>query len=184
MLSYFSLFRDEHYARSGCIATEEFALEKGPLPIDIAPHPLEPTLRKLGLPTRLNASIVELLADTVVCKAGDVLTPEQCRLLQLFDVKQAAFRIHIIAALTSSADDGSATLEVIREAATSSAAQLDQTTAALSRQRRHKGGVAAAEEEEEASMAAGEGNEEDEDEDEEFVPSPLEGWGEVTVPSY
>ena len=211
MLSYFSLFHDAHYARSGCIATADFSLDKGPLPADVAPHPLEPTLRKLGLPTRLSASVVELLQDTAVCRAGDVLTPEQCRLLQLFDQKQAAFRIHLIAALTySTGEEGKtrAQLEVMRDDA---AAQADDESADAAmaapaavgdRQRRRKeqserAGRAASmrvgrEEEEEAETdgAAGQdaqeqaGEEDEEEESEEFVPEPLQEWGEVEVPTY
>ena len=192
--SYFSHFCDTHFARSGCIATADFSLDKGPLPADIAPHPLEPTLRKLGLPTRLNASVVELMQDTVVCRAGDVLTPEQCRLLQLFDQKQADFRIHIVAALTYSADDQQGRLEVIQEEA---ATQLNKETVAAgpasnSKQRRRKAAAAGderlstmeAQEEEEEAEEGEEEEGQEQDGDEEFVPEPLEGWGEVAVPAY
>ena len=38
------------FARSGSIATETVVLPEGPLDL---PHPMEPQLRQLGLPTRL-----------------------------------------------------------------------------------------------------------------------------------
>ena len=194
--SYFREFVDSHFARSGCIATSDFSLDAGPLPVDIAPHPLEPTLRKLGLPTRLNASVVELMHDTLVCSAGDVLTPEQCRLLQLFDQRQAAFRIHVIAALNYTADEQSdeGRLEVIREAATT---RVDQAavTGSASRQSRRRGAAAMADQL--AGMEAdggaevqvfgedeGEEDEEEDEDDGEFVPEPFKGWGEVAVPTY
>jgi len=188
------------------VATSDFSLDKGPLPVDVAPHPLEPTLRKLGLPTRLNASVVELLQDTTVCKAGDVLTPEQCRLLQLFDQKQAAFRIHLIASLTYTAERSHATLEVMREDAITQPSDSDATppasaarpkpaqskTAAAARggrgarmqieQKEEQVEVLAADEDEAEEEQDEEG--EDGSEDEEFVPEPLQGWGEVAVPTY
>jgi hypothetical protein len=45
------------------------------------PFSLEPQLRKLGLPTQLKNGVVELLQDTIICKKGDTLSPEQCKLL-------------------------------------------------------------------------------------------------------
>jgi len=39
--------------------------------------------------------VIQLLADTQVCKKGDVLTPEQCRILELFEIKMAEFRIAV-----------------------------------------------------------------------------------------
>ena len=197
--SYFSAFHDRHFARSGCIASSDFSLEKGPLPADVAPHPLEPTLRKLGLPTRLAASVVELMHDTVVCSAGDVLTPEQCRLLQLFDQRQAAFRIHIIAALTYTAGSTRGRLAVIREGAGAQSNNAAAASVTASRPRRRTEAArtedASTEAEDEPDayeverQAGGrvedEEDEEDEgDEVEEFVPEPMMGWGDVAVPTY
>jgi len=45
------------------------------------PVTMEPTLRKLGLPVRLLDGKIVLPAECVVCKAGDALTPEQCKIL-------------------------------------------------------------------------------------------------------
>lgn len=40
---------------------------------------------------------VYLLRDTIVCKPGEELSPEQCKILELFDVKQSTFRLHLLA---------------------------------------------------------------------------------------
>ena len=37
------------------------------------------------------------MVDTVVCEEGAVLTPEQCKILELFDQMQAVFKIKVLA---------------------------------------------------------------------------------------
>lgn len=83
--------RVPHFARSGFIATQDFTLNQGPLPE--VPFSMEPLFRKLGLPTRLDKGIVELMGDVAVCKVGDTLSPEQCKILQHFGVMMAEFRV-------------------------------------------------------------------------------------------
>lgn len=94
------------YARSGNRAQKDVTLDEGPL--EQFTHSMEPQLRQLGLPTTLKKGtnlnteqitrsdwwwhflklyafifwgVVTLLKDYTVCKAGDVLTPEQARIL-------------------------------------------------------------------------------------------------------
>jgi len=86
----FEEFKEEHYARSGFIATRDFILEAGPLP---QPFSMEPTLRKLGLPTKLKAGTISLESKVTVCQKGDTLTPEQCKILEYFEQKMAVMRI-------------------------------------------------------------------------------------------
>ena len=97
--NFFAAFADLHYARAGCVAENSFSLTAGPLPADICPHPIEPQLRKLGLPTKLHSGVIQLLDDVQVCNVGDVLTPEQGRILQIFQQPMATFRISLIARL-------------------------------------------------------------------------------------
>lgn len=64
---------------SGDIATETIELNAGLL--EQFPHCMEPHLRKLGLPTRLQRGIPELLQDFVVCTEGKPLTANQANIL-------------------------------------------------------------------------------------------------------
>lgn len=76
-------YGEEDYARSGFVATETIELTEGPLP-DFS-HSIEPHLRKLGLPTSLQKGVVTLLNNHVVCKKGKTLTPEQARILVIYE---------------------------------------------------------------------------------------------------
>lgn len=98
VIKYFDEYKERCYARAGNVATDDFKLSKGPLTL---PFPIEPRLRKLGLETKLDEGIIQLLANTHVCNPGDVLTPEQCDLLELFENKQATFRITLDSVCTN-----------------------------------------------------------------------------------
>jgi len=92
VLRTFDEFKEEHYPRSGFIATRNFYIEPGPLN---QPFSMEPTLRKLGLPTKLKDGAIQLDTKVTVCQVGDTLTPEQCRILEYFEQKMAIMRILI-----------------------------------------------------------------------------------------
>ncbi len=81
------------YARAGSLATEDVELPEGPL--HKFPHNMEPYLRKLGLPTRLDNGVVTLLAPHTVCEEGATLDGEQAKLLQLLDIKMALFKLSL-----------------------------------------------------------------------------------------
>ena len=72
-------YAEEDYARSGFESTETVVLPAGPLE-DFA-HSIEPHLRQLGLPTTLQKGAVTLLQEYKVCSKGQILSPEQCKIL-------------------------------------------------------------------------------------------------------
>ncbi|NXP40913.1 MRT4 protein, partial [Leiothrix lutea] len=88
---WFSKFRELDFARAGNKAPYGVSLDTGPL--EQFPHSMEPQLRQLGLPTALRKGVVTLLSDYEVCKEGDVLTPEQARVLKLFGYEMAEFKV-------------------------------------------------------------------------------------------
>ncbi|KAJ8259116.1 hypothetical protein COCON_G00181280 [Conger conger] len=90
---YFSNFKEMDFARSGNKAYMAITLDEGPL--TQFPHSMEPQLRQLGLPTALKKGVVTLLKDYEVCKDGDTLTPEQARILKLFSIEMAEFKVTI-----------------------------------------------------------------------------------------
>ena len=106
-LSYFSTFRPLDYARAGTTATRTFTLPGGilysrggeiPVEEDVPlAHSIEPTLRKLGVPSRLVKGKIELDSDYRVCTEGEVLGSGQTTLLKMFGVAMAEFRVKIMA---------------------------------------------------------------------------------------
>ncbi|NXC43843.1 MRT4 protein, partial [Penelope pileata] len=88
---WFSSFKEVDFARAGNRATYTVSLDTGPL--EQFPHSMEPQLRQLGLPTALKKGVVTLLSDYEVCKEGDILTPEQARVLKLFGYEMAEFKV-------------------------------------------------------------------------------------------
>lgn len=93
VLEYFEKHVDSDYARSGNVATDTVTLQPGPL--EQFPFNMEPYLRQLGLPTSLQKGVVTLLKEHTVCKKGNVLTPEEARLLKLLCIHMAEFKVTI-----------------------------------------------------------------------------------------
>ncbi|OCT71074.1 mRNA turnover protein 4 homolog [Xenopus laevis] len=90
---WFDQYKETDFARAGKKATYSVVLDAGPL--DQFTHSMEPQLRQLGLPTALKKGVITLLSDYDVCKEGDVLTPEQARILKLFGFQMAEFKVSI-----------------------------------------------------------------------------------------
>jgi len=82
------------FARNGSIATETVVLPEGPLDL---PHPMEPQLRQLGLPTRLKDGVIVLDHEHTVCTAGKALTTQQAVILKHIGNCMAEFKMEIIA---------------------------------------------------------------------------------------
>ena len=105
ILPYFSNYRPLDYARAGTTSTRSFTLPAGTLfsrggdipaeeDVPLA-HSIEPTLRKLGVPTRLVKGRVELENEYQVCTEGEVLGSGQTTLLKMFGVATAEFGVSI-----------------------------------------------------------------------------------------
>ncbi|XP_048728182.1 mRNA turnover protein 4 homolog [Ostrea edulis] len=93
VVSFFDGYRVADFARSGNTCQQTVLLDQGPIPE--FSHSMEPQLRQLGLPTCLQKGVVTLLKDHTVCEKGNVLTPEQARILKLFGHKMAEFYVTI-----------------------------------------------------------------------------------------
>lgn len=91
--AFFATYAQPDYARSGAKVNKTVTIEKGVLD---TPHTMTETLRKLGMPVRLDKGKVVLESDYTICKAGDNITPEQGRLLKHFDHLLATFRFHLM----------------------------------------------------------------------------------------
>jgi len=91
--------RLEEFARAGAPATESVELPAGPL--EQFAHSMEPYLRKLGLPTRLDNGVVTLRYAHAVCREGATLTSDQAKLLQLLGIKMAKFTLTLRCRWTS-----------------------------------------------------------------------------------
>lgn len=93
ILQYFNALAMEDYARAGNRVDETVEIEEGPL--DGFQHTMEPLLRSLGLMTTLKKGIIHLLKPFTICSKGDLLTPEQAKLLKLFQKPLAQFKIKV-----------------------------------------------------------------------------------------
>lgn len=120
---YFQTYTRLDYARSGTVAPQEFRIlpgelrtsygveggEEEPLPMSI-----EPTLRKLGVPTKIVKGKVTLedrpeeSMDTEegyrVCKAGDVLDSRQTGILKIFGIQMSQFTMGLKAVYDKAAE--------------------------------------------------------------------------------
>lgn len=74
----------ECFAHAGEVASRTVTVPAGPLDPERVPFSIEPYLRTLGLPTALKESVVHVLADHTICRAGDKLSASQARLLKQF----------------------------------------------------------------------------------------------------
>lgn len=93
VLEYFNQLQMEDYARAGNRVKEDVIIDEGPL--DGFQHTMEPLLRSLGLSTTLKKGIIHLLKPYTICSSGDTLTPEQAKLLKLFQRPLAQFQIKV-----------------------------------------------------------------------------------------
>ncbi|KAI9748782.1 MAG: mRNA turnover and ribosome assembly protein [Lichina confinis] len=107
IIEFFESYVRSDYARAGTTSPRSFTIPAGtvysragevPEDEDVPlAHSLEPTLRALDVPTRLTKGVVTLDQAHRVCEEGDVLDSKQTRLLKLFGVQTAEFRVMLVA---------------------------------------------------------------------------------------
>jgi hypothetical protein len=110
--AYFSALSSVDFARAGATATRDFSVPPGivyatagevPIEFDVPlDHSIEPELRRLGVPTRMNKGKIVLGDESgegsegySVCKEGDVLDSRQTRLLKMFSVCMSEFKVKV-----------------------------------------------------------------------------------------
>ena len=105
ILAHFEAYHPSSYARTGTPASRTFTLPAGTLytrggeiPVeDDVPlqHSVEPYLRKLGVPTKLDKGKVVLDEAFEVVREGEVLGAGQAGILRLFGVAMAEFGVSV-----------------------------------------------------------------------------------------
>jgi mRNA turnover protein 4 len=103
IISHFAAYTQTDYARAGIPATQTFTVPPGvvysrggelAVEDDVPlPHSLEVTVRKWGMPTKLDKGKVMLDDEYTVCMEGQVLNSHQTALLKMFGVAMAEFRV-------------------------------------------------------------------------------------------
>ena len=106
IIEHFTEASETDYARAGTPATRTFTIPAGivfsmggeiPEENDVPmSHSLEPELRRLKVPTSLVKGKISLQNPYEVCLEGKVLDSRQTRLLKLFGVATAEFRVQLV----------------------------------------------------------------------------------------
>lgn len=115
VLEYFENLVEVDFARAGVTATRAFTVPAGlvysrggevAVEDDVPlPHSLEVTVRKWGMPTRLEKGKVMLDQEYVVCEEGKELNSHQTALLKLFGVALAEFKVDVKAYWSAATQD-------------------------------------------------------------------------------
>jgi mRNA turnover protein 4 len=115
VLEWFEGFVEVDYARAGGLATRTFTVPAGvvhstggeqAVEDDLSlPHSLETTVRKWGMPTRLEKGKVILDSEYTVCTEGKPLSSDQTALLKMFGVATAEFRVQVLAYWTAATSE-------------------------------------------------------------------------------
>lgn len=106
VIGYFESFVQNDFARAGAVAPFTHVIPAGPvysragqIPVEddiLLTHTLEPQVRQLGMPTVLKNGVVTLLADFPLCTEGQQLDSRQTRLLKLFGITAAEFKVGLL----------------------------------------------------------------------------------------
>jgi mRNA turnover protein 4 len=103
IIEYFASYSQTDFARAGVVATQTFTVPAGVVHSrggeiaedeDVAlPHSMETTIRKWGMPTRLDKGKIMLDSPYTVAEEGKVMNSHQTALLKMFGVAMADFKI-------------------------------------------------------------------------------------------
>lgn len=115
VLDWFAEYSQIDFARAGVSATKTVIVPGGvvysrggeiPQDEDLpVPHSVETTLRKWGMPTRLDKGKVMLDQEYTLCKEDETLNSNQTALLKLFGITMAEFKITIKAYWSASTQE-------------------------------------------------------------------------------
>jgi len=107
VLDYFRDYVEVDFARAGVRASRTFTVpagvvysRAGELAVEddvLLPHSLEVTVRKWGMPTRLDKGKVVLDQEYTIAEEGKEMNSSQTALLKLFGVAMAEFKVQILA---------------------------------------------------------------------------------------
>ena len=96
--SYFASLKEPDFARAGSIANREASVTNEML--QHFPSSMMETFRKLGLPVEIRTGVI-VLRDNVsehrICKVGDTLSAEKCKLLVHFGLQLTDFQVKLVA---------------------------------------------------------------------------------------
>jgi len=93
VMAFFKNFRMKDFARTGSIAEESIQLQKGLL--EDYPHSMLQRFQELNMPVELKNGKIYLTRDYVVCKEGDLLTPEQAKILKHLNYMISTFELKL-----------------------------------------------------------------------------------------
>lgn len=94
---YFHTMHEEDFARAGSVAPREVKVtqeEVGNHPVNMMEH-----FRKLGMPVEVQMGKIVLVGgqkEFVLCKEGQTLSAEVCKLLVHFGIQVAEFKVDLV----------------------------------------------------------------------------------------
>lgn len=98
---FFKEYTVSDYPRAGFIPNETITLPASRLSEEDFPHTQLQLLRGLGVPVRLDKGTIVVTENFNLCNKDSILTPEQGRLLKLFNHPIANFQITLISMWTA-----------------------------------------------------------------------------------
>lgn len=94
---YFHGILEKDFSRAGSVASRDVVLTKE----DVSKHPVSMVelFRKLGMPVEVQVGKIGFMGDKsehVVCKTGQTMTAEICKLLVHFGIMMSEFKVQLV----------------------------------------------------------------------------------------